>query len=248
MKQKLIIVSTLFIMLAGILGVFLTVRHVPAHAAAAPIFSDNFDKYKVGALPTGTGAAQWTTVNTKGQGFAIAVSATQVKSKPNSLQVSLGSGFPGHAWTEKDYTPANKSLTQIATFNLYLDTTFSTAGQFVTLFITRAHPTDAKGSIVVVLTNTNQLEVVRYDSTGKRVQTTTKSTLAKGQWYAVQLNQTDNSKTGSWSLLLNGKQIAGQTAVNTGITPVNTIIVGDVYASIKAMTGSLYIDDVKTAA
>lgn len=259
MKQKLVLLSMLLLLCVGILAVPLTTRHIPAHAAGAPIirvtgtpitpiFSDTFDSQKVGSLPTGTGATQWRMVNTKGTGFAVAVSSAQAKSKPNALQVHMGSGFPGHAWAEKDYAPANTSLTHMVTFHLYLDATFSTAGQFVTLFLTRAHPTDAKGSIVLFLTNTNQLQVVRYDSADKKVTTTTKATLLKGQWYTVELNQTDNSKTGSWLLLLNGTQVAGQTAVDTGTQPVNTIIVGDVVTSIRAMTGSFFLDGVKTSA
>ena len=111
------------------------------------------------------------------------------------------------------------------------------------------HPgKESNGSAAVFLSTSHHLQVVRYDSTGKKHVTTTTSVLATGQWYSIELDQTNAAVGGSWSLWLNGTQIAGETAVDTGNTLVTAIIAGDTQNSVNAMAGSFYEDNVLTAA
>lgn len=258
MKRKLLLLCTLLLLLAGILGAFLTVQKKgAAFAAGSPtptstpppttIFQDNFDSYTPGPLPTGTGATQWTSVKVTGTGFAVAVSKTVAKSKKNSLQFTLGSGSKGNATAIKQYS--TKTATHAVRFSLYLDPTLTFSNQAVGLIAVRNFKLQTNGAFLLLLTPTHALEVVWYDSTGVRhnVLVGASSKLTTGVWYTIELDQSNNATTGSWSLYLNKKLLVSKTAIDTGSFQVNSLVAGDMLLSISAMSGVFYEDDIITS-
>jgi hypothetical protein len=249
MKQKILILCTLLALLGGALGVLVAQLHAPvvvhASGGGTTIFQDNFDSYTPGSLPTGTDTNQWTAVKVAGAGFALAVSNAQPSSPPNSLQVILGSGIHGVAWASKKY--ANGYAAHAVKFLLYLGGDLNQAGQSIALFAAENHTHATNGSTALWLAASGRLQVVRYDSLGKKYVITTTSKLSLGQWYTLELDQTNDTTAGSWSLFLNGTQIAGEIGVDTGNTLVDAIIAGDTQPTLNAMSGSFYLDDVLTS-
>lgn len=210
------------------------------------IFQDKFDSYSPGPLPTGSGANQWTNVNVKGAGFGVAVSSTQSYSPPNSLQITLGNVARGHAWAEKDYAGAGYA-THAAEFRLYLDSHLVLGKQAISLFTIENKSQPQNGSTAVWLTQNLHLQVIRYDSLGKKYAVGTKIALALGQWHQIELDQTNDPLTGTYSLYLDGTQIAGETGIDTGNTLINSIFAGDKLISLAGLSGEYYEDDVTTA-
>lgn len=208
-------------------------------------FQDNFDSYNTGPLPTGSGTNQWTTVNVTGTGFAVNVSNAQANSAPNSLQFTMGSGLKGHAWASKTYSSGFTS--HAAEFSLFLDPSLTFDTQAITLFTARNHSNTTNGSVSVWLSVGRRLQVIWYDSTSKKHVLSTSSKLSSGQWYKIELDQTNDPVNGSWSLWLNDLQIATQAAIDTGNTQVNSCIAGDNLPSVTAMSGVFYEDNVVTA-
>jgi len=210
------------------------------------IFQDNFDSYSPGPLPTGPGANQWTKVNVKGTGFGVAVSRTQAYSLPNSLQITLGNVARGHAWAEKDYTGASYA-THAAEFRLYLDPKLVLGKQPIALFTVNNSSQPQNGSIAVWLTQNLHLQVIRFDSLGKKHIVGTKNALTTGQWFSIEVDQTNDPSNGSYSLFLDGTQIAGETGIDTGNTLITSIVAGDRLISRAGLSGEYYEDDVTTA-
>lgn len=251
MKQRFLILATVVILICGVFGVVLTLQHVPVgvHAASAkvvtPIFQDNFDSYTApGPLPTGTGATQWTVVKTKGAG-AVSVSNTDSLSTPNSLQITLGASTTKEfAYVEKTYsTTYAKHAAKVA---IYLPSGFATT-QSISLFGTQNSTNLLNGSFSVLLAANKSVQVSWYTSTGKKVVHTTSSKLATGSWYTIELDQTNSATTGSWTLYLNGSQIASRVASDTGSLPVDTFFVGDTISYASTTSNSFYEDNVETA-
>jgi len=210
------------------------------------IFQDNFDSYSPGPLPTGPGANQWTKVNVRGAGFGVAVSSIQSHSQPNSLQITLGNVARGHAWAEKDYSGAGY-VTHAAQFWLYLDPQLILGKQPISLFTVNNSSQPRNGSIELWLTQNFHLQINRYDSQGKKHIVGTKDALATGQWYMIELDQTNDPLNGSYSLFLNGTQIAGETGIDTGNTLITSVVAGDRLISRAGLSGEYYVDDVTTA-
>lgn len=211
------------------------------------IFQDNFDSYSPGPLPTGTGANQWSSVKTSGTGFAVGVSNAQSHSAPNSLQFTMGSGLKGYAWAKKLY--GTGFATHAAKFAVYLDSGLTFSNQPIALFTSENHTNTQNGSMSVLLNSNRTLEVVWYDSTGKKHTQNlgTTNSLSSGQWYTLELDQTNNAVSGSWSFWLNGMQIASLNNIDMGDTAIDAIIAGDTLNSTSSMSGSYYEDDVVTA-
>ena len=210
------------------------------------IFQDNFDAYTPGALPTGAGTVQWSAVTVKGTGFALAVSGAQSNSSPNALQVTLSSTIGGSAWALKSY--GGTGFTSHATrFSLYLDPSLSTGTQAIALIEAENRSNTKNGSCTLLLTPANRLQVLCYDSAGGKHVVTPANVLSLGQWYTVELDQVNAPSSGSWSLWLNGTQIAGQTNVNTGSLPVNAIVAGEKNTTAVPMAGFFYEDNIITA-
>ncbi len=225
-----------------------TLKNAPTPTStptAGNTFQDNFDSYAPGPLPTGTGTNQWTTVNVTGTGFAVNVSTVQAKSAPNALQFTMGSGLKGHAWASKKYNSGFP--THAAEFSLFLDPGLTYNTQAISLLTARNSGSPTNGSASVWLSVGRRLQVIWYDSTAKKHVLSTLSQLASGQWYKIELDQTNDPVNGSWSLWLNGSQIAGQTSSDTGNTQVNACTAGDMLPSTSAMSGSFYEDDIVTA-
>ena len=257
MKQKFLILGTLVTLILGALGMVLVLQRVPTQVRAAgdgrmtplvltAIFQDNFDSYTApGPLPTGTGATQWTAVKVKGAG-AVSVSNTVAKSLPNSLRITLGaSTTTGFAYAQKKYSTSY--ATHAARVAVYLDSSL-TLTKSISLFATQNSTNTLNGSFSVLLAANHSLQVVWYTSTGKKLVHTTSSRLTPGQWYTVELDQTNSATAGAWTLYLNGTQIASRVPADTGSLPVDTFIAGDTLKYTSATAGSFYLDDVVTAA
>lgn len=253
MKRKFLLIGTLITLLVGVLGVFLTLNHAPGgvHAAGSnvvtPIFSDNFDTYTPGPLPTGTGTNQWTSVKVKGTTFGVQVTNSISHSTPNSLQFVMGSDAKGHAYAEKTYS-TSYTLHAVA-FNVYLDPTLTYTKQGIPLMTAENSASPFVGSASVWLSVSHVLQVVWYDAGGvKHSNSTPKSTALKtGVWYHIELDQNfgTGASSGSWKLYNNGVKVLYRTNIGTG--PVDTIIAGDNLSSVAPMSGSFYEDDVETA-
>jgi hypothetical protein len=212
---------------------------------AGTIFQDNFDGYAPGALPTGTGTNQWTSVHVAGTGFAVNVSNAQASSAPDSLQFTMGSSLKGHAWASKVYSSGFTS--HALELSLFVDPALTYNTQALSLFTAQDKGNPTNGSVAVWLSVGRKLQVFRYDSTNTKHVLTTASQLSSDQWYKLELDQTNDPVNGSWSLWLNGAQIAGQTAVDTGSTQVNSVVAGDNLSAVSAMSGVFYEDNVVTA-
>lgn len=213
------------------------------------VFQDNFDAYLHGALPTGAGTSQWTSVNVSGTGFGVSVTGNHANSSPNSLRITLGSSLSGSAAATKTYPPGTGYATHACRFSLYLDPTLQFSGQNIALFTAQNQSNPADGSMSVQLTPSNALEIVRGDSLGRTHMLPLSATLTKGQWYTLEVDQTNNPATGSWSLWLNGTQVGGESGVDTGNVPVTAFLAGDsLTSSATTLSGSFYEDDVVTAA
>lgn len=249
-RMKFIGLCMFLILCGGIVATFIVVQRIPgrAHASGggAVIFQDNFDSYSPGPLPTGPGADQWTNVGVKGTGFNVAVTNAFFDSSPNSLQVALGSSHNGYAWAEKDYSGPGY-VEHTVDFNLYLGTDLSLGNQSIALFTVENASQPQNGSAAVWLTSNDHLQVVRYDSQGVKHATGAKAALAPGQWYSIELNQTNDPQNGLYSLLVNGTQVLGETGIDTGNTLLTTIFAGDKLASNGSLGGSYYEDDVVTS-
>lgn len=231
----------------GVLYTPSTDGSIYAFVPQGTIFQDNFDSYSPGPLPTGQGSNKWTTVTVTGAGFSLDVSSLQSNSSPNSLRITLGSGLKGNAWVLKKYL--RDYPTHAARFRLYLDPGLTFSGQSIGLFNTQNRNDSRNGSISVQLTADHILEVIWYDShhTKHSMQMGTATRLSSGQWYTIEIDQTNDPLNGSWSLWLNGTQVAAQTTIDMGNVFVNASIAGDKLASTSAMSGSFYEDDILTA-
>jgi hypothetical protein len=256
MKQKFVIPGTLVTVVLVVLGMVLVLRGTSTRVHATgdghmslqvvtPIFQDNFDSYTApGPLPTGTGATQWTTVLTKGAG-AVSVSNTVANSLPNSLQITLGvSSTAEYAYAKKTYST---SYTQhAASVAVYLDPSLKLT-RSITLFATRNSTNIKNGSFSVVLAANKFLQVVWYTSTGKKLVHTTSSQLTSGQWYTIELDQTNSATAGAWRLYLTGTLVASRHTTDTGSLPVDTFIAGETTPYTSTTSGFFYEDDVVTA-
>ncbi len=211
------------------------------------IFQNNFDSYSPGPLPTGTGTNQWTTLMGTGTGFATAVSNTQASSAPNSLQFTMGSGLKGYAAALKRY--GSTYTTHSAKFSVYLDPSLTYSTQAITLFSVQNRSNVHDGSISLWLAVNRSLQVIWYDSQGVKhtLGTGTAGKLATGQWYTIELDQTNDPTNGSWALWLNGNALASQSGIDLGNIGVNACIAGDSLPSVSVMSGMFYEDDVITA-
>jgi hypothetical protein len=219
--------------------------HLGPHAVTA-IFQDNFDSYTApGPLPTGTGATQWTSVHTKGAG-AVSVSTTVAKSLPNSLQITLGvSSTVEYAYAQETYSTSYAQ--HAASVAVYLDPSLILTHS-ITLFATRNSTNIKNGSFSVMLAKNKSLQVIWYTSTGTKLIHTTSSLLTSGQWYTIELDQTNSATAGAWGLYLNGTLIGSRHTTDTGSLPVNTFIAGETIPYISTTSGFFYEDDVVTAA
>ena len=250
MKQKFFITGTLATVVFVVLGMVLVLRSTPAQVHASgpvvtPIFQDNFDSYTApGPLPTGTGANQWTAVVTKGAG-TLSVSNTVASSAPNSLQITLGvSSTQEYAYAEETYST---TYTQhAASVAVYLDPSLKLTHS-ITLFSTRNSTNIKNGSFTVVLAPNKFLQVNWYNSAGKKLNHTTSSQLATGQWYTIELDQTNSTTAGAWRLYLNGTLIASRHTTDTGSLPVDTFIAGDTTPNTSTTSGFFYEDTIETA-
>jgi hypothetical protein len=252
MKQRFLIFGILATLAFSCFGVVLVLQHTPAqvHAAgpkaATPIFQDNFDSYTApGPLPTGTGTNQWTTVKTKG-GDTVSVSNAFSLSTPNSLSFALGqSTTKGVAYAWKSYsTTYAKHSAQVA---VYLPTGFSLS-QTISLFGTQNSTNTLNGSFEVLLAANKSVQVSWYTSLGKKQVHPTSSKLVPGEWSTIELDQTNSATSGSWTLYLNGTQIASRVSTDTGSLPVNTFLAGDTISTAATTPNSFYEDNVETAA
>lgn len=248
MKRKFLITGTLATVVFVVLGMVFVVRGTPTqvHAAApTPIFQDNFDSYTApGPLPTGTGANQWTAVVTKGAG-AVSVSNTVASSTPNSLQITLGvSSTQEFAYAQETYST---TYTQHAALvAVYIDPSLK-LNHSITLLSTRNSTNIKNGAFSVVLAANKFLQVSWYNSVGKKLNHTTSSQLATGQWYTIELDQTNSTTAGAWRLYLNGTLIASRHTTDTGSLPVDTFIAGDTTPVISSTSGFFYEDTIETA-
>ncbi len=256
MKQKFVLLGTLLTLVFVVLGMVLVFQRPPTQAHAAgdahlglhaltPIFQDNFDSYMApGPLPTGTGATQWTSVQTKGAG-AVSVSNAVANSLPNSLQITLGvSSTAEYAYAQETYST---TYTQhAASVAVYLDPSLKLTHS-ITLFATRNSTNKKNGSFSVVLAKNKSLQVIWYTSLGKKLTHTTSSTLASGQWYTIELDQTNSATVGAWGLYLGGTLIASRHTTDTGSLPVDTFIAGEKMPYTSTTSGFFYEDDVVTA-
>lgn len=209
-------------------------------------FQDNFDSYTPGPLPTGSAANQWTAANVKGTGFAINVSNTVANSAPNALQFTMGSGLKGDAVVLKKYGAT--SVTYAAKFSLYLDPTLSYTNS-IDLFNAQNQANRLDGSVTIWLAVNHSLVVMWYDSLGHKHSQGigTASKLTTGQWYTIEIDQSNDSTNGSWSLWLNGTQLATQTGIDMGNVGINAVRIGALQPSTAAMSGTFFIDDVITS-
>lgn len=212
---------------------------------SARIFQDNFDNDAPGPLPTGAGTDQWSAVHVTGTGFALNVSTAQANSAPNSLKFTMGSGLKGTDWALKKY--ATSTTTHAARFALYLDPGLTLNAQPISLFQTQNRSNTMNGAVIVGFAADQTLQVSWYDSHGSRHSAGTSTRLSAAQWYTIEVDQTNDPAKGSWSLWLNGTQIASQSGIDTGNLPVNACVAGDKFPSTAAMSGSFYEDDVVTA-
>ena len=137
----------------------------------------------------------------------------------------MGSGAKGVAYAKKTYSSSYAS--HAAEFNLYLGANLTYDTQAIALFTTENHANPTNGAVAVWLAVNRHLQVIWYDSTGNKHVLLTSSQLATGQWYKIEIDQTNDVTNGSWSLWLNGTQVAAQTGIDTGNTQVNTLIAGD---------------------
>lgn len=119
--------------------------------------------------------------------------------------------------------------------------------QAITLFTAENRATPLNGSVSVWLAVNHSLQVTWYDSTGKKHVLATGNKLSSGQWYTIEIDQINNATDGSWTLWLNGTQLATQTGIDTGSAQVDAIIASDTLSSVSAMSGVFYEDDVMTA-
>src|SRR5579883_762655 len=249
-KMKFAGLCMFLVLCGGMVAAFIVVQRMPgkAHASGGGqvIFQDNFDSYQPGPLPTGPGADQWSSVGIKGTGFNVAVSNAQFESAPNSLQITLGSQKNGYAWAEKDYTGPGY-VEHTVDFNLYLDPSLSLGNQSIALFTAENASQPQNGSAAIWLTSNGHLQVVRYDSQGVKHATGAKAGLSLGQWHAIELNQTNDPQSGSYSLLVDGTQVLGETGIDTGNTLLTTIFAGDKLSSNASLSGLYYEDDVVTS-
>lgn len=213
------------------------------------IFQDNFDAYLHGALPTGAGTSQWTAVNVSGTGFGVSVTGKHANSSPNSLQITLGSSLSGSAAATKTYPAGTGYATHACRFSIYLDPTLQFSGQNIALFTAQNQSNPTDGSMSLQLTPSNALVIVRGDSLGQTHTLPLSATLSKGKWYTLEVDQTNNPATGSWSLWLNGTQVGGESGVDTGNVPVTAFLAGDsLTSSATTLSGVFYEDDFVTAA
>jgi hypothetical protein len=213
------------------------------------IFQDAFDAYTPGPLPLGTGTTQWTSVAVAKTGFGVSVSSARANSLPNALQFTLSGVKGGRANARKTYQAGTGYTTHAARFRLYLDPALQFAGQTITLFSTQNQANITNGALYLHLTSAHALQLMRYTSLGQKTTQTLTTQLNLGQWYTLELDQVNDPVNGSWSLWLNSVQVGGQSGVDTGNLPVNTILPGDsVAATGTTLSGSFYEDDIVTAA
>jgi hypothetical protein len=99
----------------------------------------------------------------------------------------------------------------------------------------------------VWLTQNLHLQVIRFDSLGKKHMVGTKNVLTTGQWFSIEVDQTNDPSNGSYSLFLDGTQIAGETGIDTGNTLITSIVAGDRLISRAGLSGEYYEDNVTTA-
>jgi hypothetical protein len=162
------------------------------------------------------------------------------------LQIALGpSTKKGVAYAVKRY--GTSYAKHAAEVYVYLPSGFKLS-QSITLLGTQNSTNTFNGSFTVILAANTSLQVSWYSSTGKKLVHTTSSKLASGQWYKVELDQTNSTTSGSWSLYLNGTQIASRVATDTGSLAVDTFLAGDIISTYAPTQNFFYEDDVETAA
>jgi hypothetical protein len=207
------------------------------------IFSNNFDRQRMGALVTGPGANQYT--GTSGSS-RLSVENTTANSAPAALAVALSGG--GSYYTYKQYSRGYTTHDLQFSVQLGSDVSLGSSGDYLVLAQTVPSTSSNAGKVNIILTQDRHIRLDYFDSFGtQRSLYGTTYLVSLGSWHSIELSERVGAGTGSLTLRVDGSTAVNSDDLDTGSQRVTWFAVGDEFTTgDAATTGHLYVDDVTT--